>query len=133
MLAPGAQQRTVIGMRVLVTDDSKAMRMIVIRTLRQSGVTIDDVVEAEDGVQGLAAVAAHRPDLILSDWNMPNKNGFEFLTELRASGDTTAFGFVTSESNPAMRDQALSAGAAFLLSKPFDGERFAEVIGGLGN
>lgn len=118
-------------MRVLVTDDSKAMRMIVIRTLRQSGVTIDEVVEAEDGVQGLAAVAEHRPDLILSDWNMPNKNGFEFLTELRASGDQTTFGFVTSESNPAMREQAIGAGAAFLLSKPFDGDRFAEVIGQL--
>lgn len=118
-------------MRVLVTDDSKAMRMIVIRTLRQSGVAIDAVVEAEDGVQGLAAVAEHHPDLILSDWNMPNKNGFEFLTELRAGGNQTTFGFVTSESSPAMREQAIGAGAAFLLSKPFDGERFAEVIGQL--
>lgn len=116
-------------MRVLVTDDSKAMRMIVIRTLRQSGVAIDEVFEAEDGVEGLAKVAEHGPDLILSDWNMPNKTGLEFLTELRERGDDTIFGFVTSESNPAMRETALGAGAAFLLSKPFDGERFAEMIG----
>lgn len=118
-------------MRVLVTDDSKAMRMIVIRTLRQSGIDVAEVFEAEDGAEGLAAVATHRPDLILSDWNMPNKTGIEFLTELRAGGDQTTFGFVTSESNPAMREQALAAGAAFLLTKPFDGERFADVIGSL--
>lgn len=118
-------------MRVLVTDDSKAMRMIVIRSLRQSGLPIGAVVEAEDGEQGLAAVAEHRPDLILSDWNMPNKNGLEFLQELRASGDQTTFGFVTSESNPAIREKAIGAGAAFLLSKPFTSERFADVIGQL--
>jgi len=121
----------VCPVRVLVADDSKAMRMIVIRTLRQSGVHIDEIHEAADGAEALAAMASFAPDLVLSDWNMPNMNGFEFLGALRESGDTTTFGFVTSESNPAMRDQALAAGASFLLSKPFDGERFAEVIGQL--
>ncbi len=116
-------------MRVLVVDDSKAMRMIVIRTLRQSGVEIGEIREAEDGAEGLAAVADFRPDLVLSDWNMPNMTGIQFLTALRESGDSTTFGFVTSESGSAMREQALAAGASFLLVKPFNGERFAEVIG----
>ena len=118
-------------MRILVVDDSKAMRMIVIRTLRQSGVEITEIAEGADGAEGLDLVGSFSPDLILSDWNMPNKSGIEFLTELRATGDTTPFGFVTSESNPAMREQALGAGAQFLLTKPFDGERFAEVLGNL--
>jgi two-component system chemotaxis response regulator CheY len=118
-------------MRVLVADDSKAMRMIVIRTLRQSGVEISEIKEAADGAEALALVPEFAPDLILSDWNMPNKNGIEFLADLRAGGDRTHFGFVTSESNPAMHDQALEAGAQFLLTKPFDGERFAEAIGRL--
>lgn len=116
-------------MRVLVVDDSKAMRMIVIRTLRQSGVQIDEIREAEDGAQGLAAVQEWGPDIVLSDWNMPNMTGIEFLTALRESGNTTTFGFVTSESAPSMREQALAAGASFLLVKPFNGERFAEIIG----
>ena len=116
-------------MKVLVVDDSKAMRMIVIRTLRQSGVNIEEIREAEDGAEGLAAVPQFAPDLVLSDWNMPNMSGIEFLGALRASGDSTTFGFVTSESSPAMREQALAAGASFLLVKPFNGERFAEVIG----
>lgn len=118
-------------MRILVVDDSKAMRMIVIRTLRQSGVDITEVAEGADGVEGLAQVVAFAPNLILSDWNMPNMTGLEFLADLRANGDTTPFGFVTSESNPAMREKALGAGAQFLLTKPFTGERFAEVIGTL--
>lgn len=118
-------------MRVLVADDSKAMRMIVIRTLRQSGANIEDVREAVDGADALAAVPEFQPDLILSDWNMPNMTGIEFLTALRGQGDSTPFGFVTSESNPDMKERALASGADFLLTKPFDGERFADVIGSL--
>ncbi len=117
-------------MRILVADDSKAMRMIVIRTLRQSDVEISEIQEAADGAEALALVPDFNPHLILSDWNMPNKTGIEFLTDLRATGDTTPFGFVTSESNPSMREQALRSGAQFLLTKPFDGARFAEVIAG---
>lgn len=116
-------------MRVLIVDDSKAMRMIVLRTLRQSGLAFDDVREATDGAEGLSAVADFDPQLVLSDWNMPNMTGIEFLRALRASGDDRLFGFVTSESNPAMREDAIAAGAAFLLAKPFDAERFAEVVG----
>lgn len=116
-------------MRVLVADDSKAMRMIVLRTLRQTGLTVDEVHEAADGAEALAAVPAFAPDLILSDWNMPNKTGLEFLQELRATGNQTPFGFVTSESNPAMKQLAIQSGAQFLLCKPFDADRLAEVVG----
>jgi two-component system chemotaxis response regulator CheY len=116
-------------MKVLIADDSLAMRMIVLRTLRQSGLQIDEVFEAEDGAKALAAVPTFGPDLIMSDWNMPNMTGIEFLHKLRASGNQTTFGFVTSESNPAMKEQAIAGGAAFLLTKPFDAERLAEVVG----
>ena len=116
-------------MKILVVDDSKAMRMIVLRSLRQSGFGDAETIEAEDGAQGLEKARTEQPDLILSDWNMPNMTGIEFLQALRAKGDTTRFGFVTSESNPAMREQAITAGAAFLLTKPFDADRFTEVIG----
>lgn len=58
-------------MEILITDDSKAMRMIVMRHLRQAG--FDDAVfyEAGNGVEGLEMVESHDLDLILSDWNMP--------------------------------------------------------------
>ncbi|MFK7918247.1 MAG: response regulator [Ilumatobacter sp.] len=118
-------------MRVLIVDDSKAMRMIVTRALRQSSAAVSEIHEAGDGAEGLAAVAEFSPDLILCDWNMPNMNGLEFLTELRAQGNETTFGFVTSESNPAIRQAGVSAGASFLLTKPFTGERLDEALGTL--
>lgn len=114
-------------LRVLIADDSRVMRQIVIRTLRQAGYDWD-VREASDGVEALAAVQADEPDLVLSDWNMPNMTGIEFLQKLRATGNRTTVGFVTSESNTEMKEQAIAAGAAFFLKKPFNAQRLAEVI-----
>ncbi len=107
-------------MKILVVDDSKAMRMIVRRSLRQCQVDGGiEVVEADNGANGLAAVKTEHPDLILSDWNMPEMTGIEFLQALRAEGMTTRFGFVTSESTDEMKTKARDAGADFFISKPF--------------
>ncbi|WP_199721441.1 response regulator [Cellulomonas rhizosphaerae] len=113
--------------RVLVTDDSRVMRQIVIRTLRQAGYDWD-VREASDGAEALAAIQADEPDVVLSDWNMPNMTGIELLRNLRAAGYQTPFGFVTSEGSPEMRSTAQEAGALFLIAKPFTAEGFREVI-----
>ena len=113
--------------RVLVTDDSRVMRQIVIRTLRQAGYDWD-VREAADGAEALEAVRADEPDVVLSDWNMPNLNGIDLLRRLRAEGYATPFGFVTSEGSPEMRAQAEAAGALFLIAKPFTPDAFREVI-----
>ena len=113
--------------QVLVTDDSRVMRQIVIRTLRQAGYDWD-VREAADGAEALEAIRADEPDVVLSDWNMPNLNGIDLLRSLRAEGFATPFGFVTSEGSPEMRAQAEAAGALFLIAKPFTPEAFREVI-----
>lgn len=114
-------------MRVLVVDDSRVMRLIVIRTLRQAGV-VAEVLQAEDGAQGLATARTARPDLVLSDWNMPVLDGLGFLRGLRAHDPGIPFGFVTSECSPQMRQIADAAGAAFLLTKPFTAESFAAAL-----
>lgn len=111
-------------MKILVADDSKAMRLIVTRTLRQAGFDSHEVVEAEDGQHALELVRSESPDLVLSDWNMPRMNGIELLRSLRASGSTVAFGFVTSESSDDMRSTAESEGASFLITKPFTPDTF---------
>jgi two-component system, chemotaxis family, chemotaxis protein CheY len=115
-------------MRILIVDDSRVMRQIVTRTLRQAGFTGHDLVEAADGVEGLAAVAQHEPDLVLSDWNMPEMNGIDLLDALRASGSTVPFGFVTSEGSSDMRARAEAGGALFLIAKPFTPESFDEAL-----
>jgi two-component system, chemotaxis family, chemotaxis protein CheY len=114
--------------KVVIVDGSKAMRMIVLRALRDSGLTINETREAADGLEALAVVEEFGPDLVLSDWNMPNLGGLDLLNALRAKGDPVTLGFVTSESSPAMREAAIAAGASFLLVKPFNARQFADVI-----
>ena len=115
-------------MEFLIVDDSKAMRMIVTRVLRQAGYDGSVFREAADGAEGLAAVKESRPDWVLSDWNMPEMNGIEFLRALRAEGIDVPFGFVTSESTPEMREVATTAGASFLVAKPFTADAFQEAL-----
>ncbi|HKK71020.1 MAG TPA: response regulator [Candidatus Krumholzibacteria bacterium] len=115
-------------MKILIVDDSKAMRMIVKRTLKQAGYGDATMSEATNGREGLDAVKADAPDIVLCDWNMPEMNGIEFLRALRAEGNDVNFGFVTSEGTTEMRQQAQEAGAAFLISKPFTANDFSENI-----
>jgi len=117
--------------KILVTDDSRVMRQIVIRTLRQAGYDDHDIIQAEDGAECLAMVGSERPDLVLSDWNMPNMTGIECLEALRASGSQVPFGFVTSEGSPEMRDKAANAGALFLIAKPFTEDTFRDALDGV--
>jgi two-component system chemotaxis response regulator CheY len=115
-------------MKVLVADDSRVMRQIVIRTLRQAGYDWWEISEAGDGAQALQMVAEIDPALVLSDWNMPEMTGIELLRTLRAQGSDVPFAFVTSEGSPGMRRQAEEAGALFLIAKPFTAEIFRETI-----
>lgn len=115
-------------MKVLIVDDSRAMRMIVRRTLRQAGYDNITVEEAGNGIEGVAMVAKFGPDLILSDWNMPEMSGLDFLKSLRAAGNSVRFGMVTSEGSMEMRGQAEEAGALFLLTKPFGPDDFKTAL-----
>ena len=115
-------------MKILIADDSRVMRQIVSRTLRQAGFCGHHLVEAADGRQALDAVLAESPELVLSDWNMPEMDGLEFLRALRAKGVEVSFGFVTSESTPEMRKAAEDAGALFFITKPFTADIFREVL-----
>lgn len=113
-------------MKILIVDDSKAMRMIVRRTLNQAGFTGHEIVEAENGAIGLEQVEAESPDLVLSDFNMPEMNGQEFLAELRERGVDIPFGFITSEASVENRDQAKQNGASFVICKPFTPDMFSQ-------
>lgn len=115
-------------MRVLVADDSRVMRQIVIRTLRQAGYDGWDITEAVDGADALRQLPDVQPDLVLSDWNMPNMTGLELLRAMRAGGDDTPFGFITSEGSTEMRAEAEAADALFLIAKPFSAETFRDAI-----
>jgi two-component system chemotaxis response regulator CheY len=115
-------------MKILIADDSRVMRQIVTRTLRQAGFDGHELVEAADGREAYDAVIEESPDLVLSDWNMPEMTGVEVLRALRAGGFEVPFGFVTSEGTAEMRQAAEAAGALFLITKPFTAEAFRDVL-----
>jgi two-component system, chemotaxis family, chemotaxis protein CheY len=114
--------------KVLVVDDSRVMRQIVIRTLRQAGYGDWEVVEAEDGAAALAKARSCAPDLVLADWNMPKMTGIQLLGMLRSTGDSVPFAFVTSESAEDMHALARNAGALGVITKPFTAETFRDVL-----
>ncbi len=116
-------------MKILVVDDSKTMRMIVKRGIRQAGFESHEVIEAECGAEAVALVGKDRPGLVLCDWNMPGMSGLETLKTLRAQSCGVPFGFITSEGTPEMQAIALEAGAQFLIAKPFTTERLRNELG----
>lgn len=115
-------------MKILIVDDSRVMRAIVTRTLRQAGYTGHEVLEATNGVEALELVETASPDLVLSNWNMPEMSGIDLLQVLRSRGRDVLFGFVTSEGSREMRERAAGAGAEFLIAKPFSAEQFRETL-----
>jgi len=104
------------------------MRMIVQRAIRQAGYRGLSIGEAENGAQALEKLRAEQPKLILSDWNMPEMTGIEFLKELRSANNAVPFGFITSENSSGIKDLAMSEGATFLISKPFSPEDVQRVL-----
>jgi two-component system, chemotaxis family, chemotaxis protein CheY len=115
-------------MKIVIADDSRVMRQIVTRTLRQAGFSGHELVEAADGQEAYDAIVKEQPDLVLSDWNMPNMTGVEVLRAIRGAGLNTPFGFVTSEGTEQMREIAKAAGAIFLIAKPFTAEHFRDAL-----
>lgn len=117
-----------MSLRVIIADDSRVMRQIVVRTLRQAGYGDWEVLEAGTGAEALEMALAQQPDLVLTDWNMPEMTGIDLLRRLTASGADIPLGFVTSEGSPQMRELAEAEGALFLIAKPFTPEVFRDTI-----
>jgi two-component system, chemotaxis family, chemotaxis protein CheY len=109
------------GLTVLIVDDSSVMRKIVERALRQAGLDLTRVIEAGSGREALAALARETVQLIVSDINMPNMDGLEFVRQVQSQ--SLARGapvvMITTESGEEHVRQALAAGAQGYIRKPF--------------
>lgn len=115
-------------MRVLIVDDSRIMRQIVRRSLIRVGFGDLEVQEASNGIEALLRFHQQKPDLILSDWNMPDMDGMDLLQAIRGEDPNIPFGFITAQSTSALRESARYYGAHFLISKPFTPETLGAAI-----
>ena len=112
---------------ILIIDDSPSIRQMVAFTLRTEGYT---VVEAADGVDGLAKANAHDIDLVLSDQNMPNMDGITFIKALRGlpKFTSTPILMLTTVHNDEVKAQGKEAGANGWLVKPFDPHQLLDIV-----
>jgi two-component system chemotaxis response regulator CheY len=117
-------------MKILIVDDSRAMRRLIQHAMRLAGERGHTILEAESGMEAQGIVDRENPDLVICDWNMPGMTGLELLQALRAQGCEVDFGFVTTEVSDERKNQAREAGARFLLTKPFTPESLAAVVNG---
>ena len=106
-------------MRALVVDDSRAIRSIIGKSVRELGF---EVLEASHGGEALERLRSHGVvELALVDWNMPEMNGFDFLVAVRANPawkDMIVL-MVTTETEMCQMQRALEAGANEYVMKPF--------------
>lgn len=119
-------------MQAIVVDDSKAMRSILSRFLRERGF---EVREAEHGQAALQRLEENGDvDLVLVDWNMPVMNGYELVCAVRSDPrwKKVQLMMVTTETEVSQLVKALEAGANEYLMKPFTREAFLEKLSLLG-
>ncbi len=118
-------------MKILIVDDSSAMRSMISRTLRKSGYEDHLFEEASGVVEAMRFLKGSPPDLIISDWNMPQMSGLALLQMVQKENAKIKFGFVTSEADPEMEQKAIALGALFMITKPFTVEAFQKALGPL--
>ena len=118
-------------MKILLVDDSNTMRRIEKNTLEKMGYT--DITEAGDGLEAVAKVNGTKFDLVLMDWNMPNMTGIDALKKIKADAATKSVPviMVTSESEKSRIMEAIQAGAANYVVKPFQQDTLQEKISAL--
>ena len=117
---------------ILIVDDSSTMRKIISRSLRQAGLSVDEIFEAGDGIEGLSVLASGKTvHLILSDINMPNMDGLEFIKQVRANGNSVPVVMITTEGGEEIIKEAISSGASDSIKKPFTPDQLREKLGGL--
>lgn len=122
-----------MGKTVLIVDDSNTMRKIVSRALRQAGIDFDEILEAGDGQEALDVLGSNSVDVVLSDINMPNMTGLEFLkakSEDDAIKDIPVV-MISTETGADIIDEAKSLGAKGAVKKPFTPDLINDTLGPL--
>jgi two-component system chemotaxis response regulator CheY len=112
---------------VLTVDDSASVRQMVKLTLTGAGY---QVIQANDGAEGLAKAREAVVDMVVTDINMPNMNGLALIRELRQlpSYKGVPIIFLTTESDDGMKREAKAAGATGWITKPFQQEQLVAVV-----
>ncbi len=111
--------------KLLTIDDSKTIRLILKRAFNGYACTL---VEASNGEEGLKVAEEQKPDLIILDITMPQMDGIQMLTQLRARGDNTPVMMLTAEGGADSIEKASHLGISDYIAKPFQNEALVEKV-----
>ncbi len=118
---------------VLVVDDSAAIRKILQRVLRQTGMAIGTIHEAGNGQEALDLMQGHAVNLVLTDINMPKMDGIQLLAAIKAAPEWRGLPVVmiTTEGGETKVSEAVKLGAAGYVRKPFTADQIKEKLAGI--
>jgi len=118
---------------VLVVDDSAAIRKILQRVLRQTGMAIGTIFEAGDGQEALQVLNGQKISLVLTDINMPKMDGIQLLAAMKnvPGWRDIPVVMVTTEGGEAKVGEAVRLGAAGYVRKPFTADQIKEKLVGV--
>jgi chemotaxis protein histidine kinase CheA/ActR/RegA family two-component response regulator len=113
--------------RVLVVDDSMSVRRAVATLLEDQGY---EIVQARDGLEAVKSMESARPDVLLTDLEMPNMNGLELTAHVRSRAELASLPviMITSRSMDKHRRQALSSGVDVYLTKPYTDQELLQHV-----
>lgn len=113
---------------ILLTDDSKSIRAVISTVLKVAGY---EIIEAADGVEGLAVLTSGKTvDMIITDLNMPNMDGIEFIWEIRKLSDYafTPICMLTTESEQERLEQGESMSTDAWINKPIQPVKVLSIV-----
>ncbi|MFW5876942.1 MAG: response regulator [Myxococcota bacterium] len=116
-----------MSLRILIVEDSHAMRTFVRATLEEGGA---EVLESGSGFEALRVLPRERFDLVVVDINMPDINGLELVSFMRKSDShkNTPLIIISTEASARDRERGLSLGANAYLSKPFEPQQLRDLV-----
>lgn len=119
-----------MAFNILVVDDSETMRAVIKKTVVMSGVQIGELREACNGKEALQVLEDAWMDVVLTDINMPEMGGVEFLREVKHNEVLRNIPviFISTESSQTRVDEVLNLGAAAYVKKPFMPEKIKEIL-----
>jgi len=115
--------------KILIVDDAAFMRMMIKDTLKKNG--YENIIEAADGEIAVQTYKLERPDLVLMDITMPNKNGLEALKEIKEIDANAKIVMCSAMGQESMVVEAIRNGAKDFIVKPFKADRVLKTVQGI--
>lgn len=115
-------------LRILTVDDNPTMRRIILNTLKRVGYS--DIIEASNGKDALAKLQVEKIDFVITDWDMPEMDGIELVSNIRKSDEFKSLPVIMISTRSVKEDiiEALKTGVNSYIVKPFTPDTLKEKI-----